>query len=62
MFSSALTDGQVVETVNGGSLTVDITDAGVFFVDANGGRAQVAVADVEASNGVVHVIDAVLLP
>lgn len=62
VLSSALSDGQVVETVNGGSLTVDITDDGVFFVDANGGRAQVTTADVEASNGVVHIIDAVLLP
>ena len=62
VLSSQLTDGQVVETVNGGSLTVAITDEGVFFVDANGGRAQVTTADVEASNGVVHIIDAVLLP
>jgi uncharacterized surface protein with fasciclin (FAS1) repeats len=62
VLSSDLTNGQVVETVNGGSLTVDITDAGVFFVDANGGRAQVTAADVSASNGTVHIIDAVLLP
>jgi uncharacterized surface protein with fasciclin (FAS1) repeats len=62
VLSSDLTDGQVVETVNGGTLTVDITDEGVFFVDANGGRAQVTTPDVEASNGVVHIIDAVLLP
>jgi uncharacterized surface protein with fasciclin (FAS1) repeats len=62
VLSSDLTDGQVVETVNGGSLTVEISDAGVFFVDANGGRAQVTTADVVASNGVVHIIDAVLLP
>jgi uncharacterized surface protein with fasciclin (FAS1) repeats len=57
-----LTNGQVVTTVNGGTLTVEINDEGLFFVDANGGRAQVQSADVDASNGVVHVIDAVLLP
>lgn len=57
-----LTNGQVVTTLNGATLTVEITDAGVFFVDANGGKAQVQSADVDASNGVVHVIDAVLLP
>lgn len=62
VMSSDLTDGQVVTTVQGGTLTVDITDEGVFFVDANGGRAQVTTPDVEASNGVVHIIDAVLLP
>jgi uncharacterized surface protein with fasciclin (FAS1) repeats len=62
VLSSALSDGMMVETVQGGMLEVDITDAGVFFVDANGGRAQVTTADVQASNGVVHIIDAVLLP
>ncbi len=62
VMSSDLTDGQVVTTVQGGTLTVDITDEGVFFVDANGGRAQVTTADVKASNGVVHIINAVLLP
>lgn len=62
VMSSDLTDGQVVETVQGAKLTVNITDDGVYFVDANGGKAMVATADVEASNGVVHIIDAVLLP
>jgi len=62
VLAADLTNGQVVTTVNGGTLTVEITDAGVFFVDANGGKAQVESADVNASNGVVHVIDAVLLP
>ncbi len=62
VLSSDLTNGQVVTTVNGETLTVEITDAGVFFVDANGGRAKVTTADVEASNGTVHIIDAVLLP
>ena len=62
VLSSDLSDGQVVTTVNGETLTVDITDTGVYFVDANGGRALVTTADVEASNGTVHIIDAVLLP
>ena len=62
VMSSDLTNGQVVTTVNGETLTVDITDAGVFFVDAKGGRAQVTTADVEASNGTIHIINAVLLP
>lgn len=62
VLSSDLTDGQEVTTVQGGTLTVDITDEGVFFVDANDGRAQVTTADVVASNGVVHIINAVLLP
>ena len=56
-FSTDLTDGQLIETLQGGSVTVSITADGVFINDA-----QVTVADLEADNGVVHVIDAVLLP
>jgi uncharacterized surface protein with fasciclin (FAS1) repeats len=50
-----------VATVNGGTFTVS-TDGGVAITDANGGTANVVVTDVQASNGVIHVIDAVLLP
>ena len=60
--SSDLTDGQVIPTLQGEKLTVDIVDGKVYFVDAKGGKAMVVTADVEASNGVVHIIDAVLLP
>jgi len=46
-----------VETVNGQSFTVTV-DEGVVTVDA----AKVTAVDIEASNGVIHVIDAVILP
>lgn len=62
VLSSDLVDGQVVTTLQGGTLTVNITEDGVFFVDANDRRSQVVTTDVEASNGVVHIIDTVLLP
>jgi uncharacterized surface protein with fasciclin (FAS1) repeats len=62
VMSSDLTNGQVVTTVNGATLTVEINDTGVYFVDANGGKAKVTTADVDASNGTVHIINAVLLP
>lgn len=62
VMSSDLTNGQVVTTVNGATLTVEINDTGVYFVDANGGKAKVTTADIDASNGTVHVINAVLLP
>lgn len=61
-FASDLSDGQVLTTVQGGELRVSISDAGVTLTDANGGVATVALADVDASNGVVHVIDSVVLP
>ena len=54
---SALFDNQTLLTVNGNSVIVTITNDGVFIDDA-----QVIVADLEADNGVVHVIDAVMLP
>ena len=55
-FAADLTDGQLIETLQGSNVTVSITADGVFINDA-----QVTVADLEADNGVVHVINAVLL-
>lgn len=55
--SSELEDGQMLETVQGGMLEVSIEGE---EVTVNG--AKVEMPDVEASNGVVHVIDEVLTP
>ncbi|MGE0021297.1 MAG: fasciclin domain-containing protein [Draconibacterium sp.] len=55
--SSSLTNGQKIVTVQGKEVTVTINENGVFI-----NNAKVTVADIEAENGVVHVIDAVLLP
>ncbi len=52
-----LTDGQKVKTLQGGELTVSIKDGKVMINGAN-----VTAADLTGSNGVVHVIDAVMLP
>lgn len=54
-FAADLTDGQKITTLNGSDVRIRITDAGVFVNDA-----QVTMADIDASNGVVHVIDVVL--
>ncbi len=57
---AAGTEAIVVDTVQGESLTITVTDSGdVRFLDAGG---TVIEADVMASNGVIHVIDVVLLP
>jgi uncharacterized surface protein with fasciclin (FAS1) repeats len=50
-------DGEPVKTVNGKDITPSISGGKVMVGDAN-----VVKADVAASNGVIHVIDAVLLP
>jgi transforming growth factor-beta-induced protein len=55
--STDLADGQMITTLLGEDVTVTINGDGVFINDA-----QVIIADLLASNGVVHVIDAVLLP
>ena len=52
-----LEDGQELTTVQGGKLKVTIKGDKVMI-----GEAQVTMADVAASNGVVHVIDKVLMP
>lgn len=49
-------------TVQGGELTFSLDGDMVKITDANGGTATVTTADLDQSNGVIHVIDAVLLP
>ncbi len=56
VMSTDLSDGMTATTVNGADITVTIGE-GVMVNDAN-----VVTADIEASNGVIHVIDAVILP
>lgn len=57
-----LKDGQVITTVQGGTLTVKIADGKVYLIDAKGNQVMVEKADVNADNGVVHVVGGVLLP
>ena len=57
VMAADLKDGQIVKTVNGQELKVSIKDGKVMINGAN-----VTAADLVGSNGVVHVIDQVLLP
>lgn len=57
VMSTDLSNGMKAKTVNGGEITITIADGNV---KVNG--AQVVLADVATSNGVIHVIDGVLLP
>jgi uncharacterized surface protein with fasciclin (FAS1) repeats len=54
--SKKITSGKV-ETVNGQSVTVEVSDDGITVDGAN-----VIEADIKASNGIIHVIDKVILP
>jgi uncharacterized surface protein with fasciclin (FAS1) repeats len=60
--SDDLSDGMTITTVQGQPLTVGVSDTGVTLTDASGNAVSVVQADIEAGNGVVHVIDEVLLP
>ena len=51
-----------LKTVQGGSLTVSMKGKKIIVTDGNGGMATVTIADVNQSNGVIHVVDSVLLP
>lgn len=51
-----------VETVQGGTITLSLRDGNVLLTDASGGTATVIIADVLASNGIIHAIDTVVMP
>ncbi len=52
----------VVTTVNGASLTASLEGDKVILTDAKGGKSTVVATDLKGSNGVIHVIDTVVLP
>ena len=51
-----------LKTVEGATLTVQMKDGKIWIIDGKGDTAQVTIANVKQSNGVIHVIDTVLLP
>lgn len=56
-------DGKAkLTTLSGAELKAYVKDGKVYVKDENGGKATVAKADVQTSNGVVHVVTSVLLP
>ncbi len=60
--ASDLTDGKTLTTVEGEQLTVKRTGGKVYIVDAKGGMARVTIPNVNQSNGVIHVVNTVLMP
>lgn len=59
--SNQLQEGQSIATVQGENLSVSLV-GGVSFTDAAGEMATVTTADIQTENGVVHIIDKVLIP
>ncbi|MGY4432006.1 putative surface protein with fasciclin (FAS1) repeats [Bradyrhizobium sp. F1.13.1] len=60
--ASDLTDGKKMKTAEGEELTVKKMDGKVWIVDAKGGTSMVTISNVNQSNGVIHVVDTVLMP
>ena len=50
------------KTVAGGTLTASMEGKSLVLTDEKGGRSMVTIADVRQSNGVIHVVDTVVLP
>ena len=51
-----------IATVAGGKLTAGMDGKDIVLTDAKGGKSKVTIADVYQSNGVIHVVDTVLMP
>ena len=60
--ASDLTDGRLLTTVEGEQLTVRNSGGSISIVDAKGGVSRVTIPNVNQSNGVIHVVNSVLLP
>jgi uncharacterized surface protein with fasciclin (FAS1) repeats len=60
--ASDLTDGKKLKTVQGEELTIRRSGDTVMIIDAKGGSSTVTIPDVNQSNGVIHVVDTVLMP
>ncbi len=52
----------MLTTVNGGMLTATMMGPKLMLTDAKGGKSMVTIANVMQSNGVIHVVDTVVLP
>ena len=60
--ASSLTDGKKLKTAEGEELMVKHQDGKVWIIDAKGGKSMVTISNVNQSNGVIHVVDTVLMP
>jgi len=61
----AIEDGKgkaTFKTVQGGTLTASTEGKDVILTDEKGGKSKVTIADVMQSNGVIHVVDTVVMP
>jgi uncharacterized surface protein with fasciclin (FAS1) repeats len=60
--ASSLSDGKKLKTAEGEELTVKHRDGKIWIIDVKGGSSMVTISNVNQSNGVIHVVDTVLMP
>jgi uncharacterized surface protein with fasciclin (FAS1) repeats len=60
--ASDLTDGKKLKTVQGEDLTVKRSGDQIMIIDAKGGSSTITIKNVNQSNGVIQVVDTVLMP
>jgi uncharacterized surface protein with fasciclin (FAS1) repeats len=60
--STLLTSGLKMKTQNGQELIVELADDNIYIIDAKSNKAIVKTANIKTTNGVVYIIDKVLLP
>jgi transforming growth factor-beta-induced protein len=54
--------GKDITTVQGATLTINVVGSDVIITDAKGGKSKIITTDILATNGVVHLIDTVIMP
>lgn len=62
LWAKIKTGNTELKTVQGGSLSVKAEGKKLYLVDEKGGKSWVTIADVNQSNGVIHVVNTVLMP
>lgn len=62
VLSSTLTDGQVITPLDGSAFTIEISGSTVTIEDANDRVSGIVIVNVQGTNGVIHVINKVILP
>ena len=59
---SAVPAGKAITTAQGGIFKIDVNGAALVITDGRNRRSNITTTDIAASNGVIHVVDKVLLP